>query len=76
MVSMDSYGQNSHGTRFRDSISRYYRPKYTAIRKANRESYNLSNEFLRAIIDGVHSEFTTQEILHSTNSARRPMLAS
>ena len=39
------WGQNCHGTRFRDSISRYYRPKYTAIRKANRESYNLSNEF-------------------------------
>ena len=34
------------------------------FRKADRESYNLSDEFLRAIIDGVHSEFTTQEILH------------
>lgn len=63
MVGMDSYGQSCHGTRFRGGISGYHRPEYTVVREADREPYDLSNEFLRAIIDGVHSEFTTQEVL-------------
>ncbi len=45
MAGMGSYGQNRYGTGFRGSVSGYYRPEHAAVREADREPYDLSDEF-------------------------------
>lgn len=63
VVGVDSYRRDGHGTGFRGSISGYHRPEYAAVRKADREPHCISDEFLRAVLEGVHREFTTRAIL-------------
>ena len=45
MAGMDSYGQSRNEAGFRGSVPGYYRSEHAAVREADREPYDLSDEF-------------------------------